>query len=131
VSEATLTWRWFRFVWRGQGADMARLLVGSALTAAMHAGFAWMWKVVVDAARDGHVGRAALVCLGVGVGQALLYVAVQGTRTRVNERIQQAALRQRGTSISASQPRAKPSRARPARPRRRLVGRTVCGCAGS
>jgi ATP-binding cassette subfamily B multidrug efflux pump len=103
VSEATLTWRWFRFVWRGQGADMARLLVGSALTAAMHAGFAWMWKVVVDAARDGHVGRAALVCLGVGVGQALLYVAVQGTRTRVNERIQQAARRRVLAAVVAAE----------------------------
>ncbi len=92
-STAALTWRWFRLVWRGQGGDMAWLLVGSALTAVMHAGFAWMWKVVVDEARGGAIGRAALICLAVGLGQALLYVTVQGTRTRVNERIQQAARR--------------------------------------
>lgn len=102
--QASLTWRWFRVVWRGQGRDMAWLLVGSALVAAMHAGFAWMWKAVVDAAASGAVARAALVCLAVGLGQALLYVTVQGTRTRVNERIQQAARRRVLAAVAAAAP---------------------------
>lgn len=99
-----LTWRWFRFVWRGHGGAMAWLLVGSALTAAMHAGFAWLWKTVLDAAQGGELNRAALLCLAVGVGQSILYVSVQGTRTRVNERIQQAARRRVLAVVAAAEP---------------------------
>lgn len=98
-----LTWAWFRYVWRGQGRHMAWLLVGSALTAVLHAGFAWMWKVVIDAAQGGALARAALICLAVGMGQSLLYVAVQGTRTRVNERIQQAARRRVLDAVAAAE----------------------------
>ena len=35
-----MTFRWFRFVWHGHGGAMAWLLVGSAITALLHAGFA-------------------------------------------------------------------------------------------
>ncbi len=100
----TLTWRWFRFVWRGHGGAMAWLLVGSALTAALHAGFAWLWKTVLDAAQGGELTRAALTCLAVGLGQSLLYVSVQGTRTRVNERIQQSARRRVLAAVAAAEP---------------------------
>lgn len=99
-----LTWRWFRYVWTGHGGAMAWLLVGSALTAAMHAAFAWLWKTVLDAAQGGELTRAALTCLAVGVGQSLLYVSVQGTRTRVNERIQQAARRRVLAAVAAAEP---------------------------
>ncbi|MES2640813.1 MAG: ABC transporter ATP-binding protein [Myxococcota bacterium] len=100
----TLTWRWFRYVWRGHGGAMAWLLVGSALTAALHAGFAWLWKTVLDAAQGGELTRAALTCLAVGIGQSILYVSVQGTRTRVNERIQQAARRRVFAAVAAAEP---------------------------
>ncbi|MDP2305085.1 MAG: ABC transporter ATP-binding protein [Pseudomonadota bacterium] len=99
-----LTWHWFRFVWRGHGGAMAWLLVGSALTAAMHAGFAWLWKTVLDAAQGGELTRAALTCLAVGVAQSVLYVSVQGTRTRVNERIQQTARRRVLAAVAAAEP---------------------------
>lgn len=86
-----MTWRWFRFAWAGFGGEMAWLVVGSALVAALHAGFAWLWKAVIDAVQTGQVDRAALWCAAAGVGQTLLYVSVQGTRARMNERIQKRA----------------------------------------
>ncbi len=107
-----MTWRWFWFVWRGQGADMAWLLIGSALSAAMHAGFAWSWKGILDSAQaatgtgadEGALARAGLLCLGIGAAQALLYISVQGTRARVNERIQQAARRRVLAHLAAVEP---------------------------
>ncbi len=99
-----LTWRWFRYVWRGHGGAMAWLLVGSALTALLYAAFAWSWKVIIDAAQGGELTRAALTCLAIGVGQGALYIGVQGTRTRVNERIQQAARRRVLAAVAAAEP---------------------------
>ncbi|MFZ5482404.1 MAG: ABC transporter ATP-binding protein [Myxococcota bacterium] len=88
VVDRALTWRWFRDVWRGHGLAMSWLAVGSAIVGALHAGFAWTWKLVVDAAGD---ARAGALCLAIGVGQSLLYVGVQGTRSTMNERIQATA----------------------------------------
>lgn len=86
-----LTWRWFRVVWAGRAHVVAWLLIGSALTAGLLAGFAWTWKSVVEAAQSGDVTGAAVRSLLIGVGQALLYITVQGVRNNANEHIQRVA----------------------------------------
>lgn len=90
-SDIALTWRWFREAWRGYEWGMAWLLVGSFANALLQAGFALMWKVVVDAASAGTPGTAVALVTAIGGLQALLYVAVQGTRTHLNEHIQRDA----------------------------------------
>lgn len=86
-----MTWRWFKVVWAGRWHLVAWLLVGSTLTAVLLAGFAWTWKSVVEAAEAGNVTGAAIRALTVGVGQALLYITVQGVRNNANEYIQRVA----------------------------------------
>lgn len=89
MTDRALLWRWGRRAWAGERAALAWLLVGSVLVGLGHAGFTAAWKGVIDAAREGHGAAAGLALVGFGVLQALLYVGVQGTRTRVNGRIQE------------------------------------------
>ena len=99
-----MTWRWFKVVWAGRWLVVAWLLVGSALTAVLLAGFAWTWKSVVEAAQAGDVHGAAMRALLVGVGQALLYITVQGVRNNANEYIQRVARLRVLTAVARAAP---------------------------
>ncbi len=92
-THAARAWRWFWAVWRGETAALVAMLAGSAATAALHAAFAMSWKLVIDAARAGDPLRAGLLCVALGVAQAVFYIVVQGARTIVNERIQRRVRR--------------------------------------
>ncbi len=84
--------KWFRLLWRGDRLWIAWLMVGSAISAAMTAAFPYLWQFLVDALRAEadpvHIRELGLWILGIGVGQSLFYMLVQGARTILNLRIQ-------------------------------------------
>ena len=87
--DRALLWRWFRRGWAGEGARMVWLLVGSALGAVGHAAFTGLWGVVIVDAQRGTPWLSGGLLVAVGAAQALLNTAVQGTRSWMNQRIQQ------------------------------------------
>lgn len=89
MSEVVLLWRWGRVGWAGERWALRWLLVGSLLVGAGQALFTAGWKWVIDAAPRGQAMEAGAALLSLGLVQSLLYVSVQGTRTRMNHRIQQ------------------------------------------
>lgn len=91
MTDRELVLAWFRFAWQGQRARMAWLLAGSATVGLLQAAFGYLWKVVMDTALTRDARGAGLAMISVGVGQSLLYVFVQGTRTWMNARVQQVA----------------------------------------
>lgn len=70
---------------------MLWLIVGSASVGLLQAGFGYLWKVVMDTAVTGDAAAAGRAMLLVGVGQSVLYMFVQGTRTWMNAHIQRVA----------------------------------------
>lgn len=91
MTDRELVLAWFRFGWQGQRARMGWLLLGSATVGLLQAAFGYLWKVVMDTAVTGDARGAGLAMIGVGVGQSVLYVFVQGTRTWMNAHVQQVA----------------------------------------
>jgi len=91
IRDRDLVLAWFRFGWRGQTPRMLWLIVGSATVGLLQAGFGYLWKVVMDTAVTGDAAAAGRAMLVVGVGQSVLYMFVQGTRTWMNAHIQRVA----------------------------------------
>lgn len=89
MSERALLWRHFRYGWQGRGRSMLFLLFGSALVAAGQGLFTALWKVVLDGVGQGRATAAGALLVAVGIGQALLFMTVQGKRTEMNAHIQQ------------------------------------------
>lgn len=88
MTDPALLWKWARVGWTGERWALPWLLVGSTLVGVGQAAFTAGWKWVIDAAPRGQAAEAGLLLLLLGAAQSALYVAVQGTRTRVNHRIQ-------------------------------------------
>ncbi len=91
MTDRELVLAWFRFGWQGQRGRMVWLVLGSATVGLLQAAFGYLWKVVMDTASTGDARQAGLAMVAVGVGQSLLYVFVQGTRTWMNTHIQRVA----------------------------------------
>jgi ATP-binding cassette, subfamily B, multidrug efflux pump len=87
-----LVWRWWRVAWAGRGAWLASIVALSFVTAALSAGFPWLWQYLVDDAQaEGSPARLQQVAgwmAAVGAGQLVVYTVLQGCRTIVNAAIQ-------------------------------------------
>jgi len=83
---------WFGALWADDKPWMIWLLVGSMLNAVLVGAFPYLWQFMVDELRGGadpvRVGELGMWMLGVGVVQALFYIALQGVRSIMNLRIQ-------------------------------------------
>lgn len=88
MTDTALLQSWLRRSWRGHRRSLVGLLVGSALVAVGHAAFTGLWKWVLDDAAAGSALGSGVALLVLAVAQSILYVFVQGTRTRMNHEIQ-------------------------------------------
>ncbi len=91
-----LLWSWFRTVWADRGAWMVWLLVGSLLNTLIAIWYPWIWQFLVDEVSGGDadplvIRDYGLLLAGIGIGQTVFYVFVQGARAFTNCWIQWAA----------------------------------------
>ena len=84
---------WFGVVWGERRGVLTWIIFASVLNAVIYTASPWLWQFIIDEARGENADPATLTELGiwvavVGVVQSLFYVALQGTRSVMNARIQ-------------------------------------------
>ena len=87
-----LVWRWWSIAWAGRGVWLAAIIGLSFVTAALSAGFPWLWQYLVDDAMEsGSPARLRQIAgwmAGIGAAQLVVYVVLQGLRSVINAAIQ-------------------------------------------
>lgn len=97
MTDRALVWRWMKLAWGSSLGPLALICVLSVANAALVVAFPWLWQYLIDALHDGsadtQLGELVAWMAIVGVGQALLYIVLQGTRSVMNARISWRARR--------------------------------------
>ena len=111
LSGRRLIWAWFRTVWAGRGWWMAWLLVGSLANAVIAIWYPWIWQFLVDEVSRGDadplvIRDYGLLLAGIGIGQTVFYVFVQGARAFTNCWIQWAARQRVFDHLTEAEPAA-------------------------
>lgn len=87
-----LVLRWWNIAWAGRTAWLVAIVLLSLGTAALSAGFPWLWQYLIDdAITEGSPARLRQVAQWmalIAVGQFAVYVLLQGARSIVNAAIQ-------------------------------------------
>ena len=90
-SDLALVWRWMRFAWSAIPGRLALIITLSISNAALVVTFPWLWQYLVDALQadsgQPRIEELAMWMAIVGIGQAALYVVLQGTRAVTNAHI--------------------------------------------
>lgn len=88
MTERALILRWWRIAWQGRCLWLLAIVLLSVTTAALSAGFPWLWQFLVDDARaEGSPARLREVAgwMGaVGAAQLVVYICLQSLRSIVN-----------------------------------------------
>ncbi len=83
---------WFRLVWKDSRGALAFIVALSFVNAVLVTTFPWLWQYLVDTVRASadpvRMKELALWMVAVGLMQTTVYVALQGTRSVMNCRIQ-------------------------------------------
>ncbi len=83
---------WFRLVWKDSPGSLAFIVALSFVNAVLVTTFPWLWQYLVDTVRASadpvRMRELALWMVAVGLAQTTVYVALQGTRSVMNCRIQ-------------------------------------------
>ena len=91
-ADLALIGRWWRIAWAGRGPWLVAIVLLSFVTAALSAGFPWLWQYLVDdAVQIGSPVRLRQIAgwmAGIGAAQLLVYMTLQGLRSVVNAAIQ-------------------------------------------
>ncbi len=84
VDDVGVVARWSARIWRSRPGLLVWIVLGSIVTSGLVVAFPWLWQYVVDALDDGadpvRLRELAGLMLAAGIGHAVVFTALQGTR---------------------------------------------------
>lgn len=108
IADLRVVAQWMVRVWRPEPGWLLFIVFGSVATAALAVVFPWMWQYAIDEIGAGatppRIEELAVWMVAAGVGHALLFSALQGSRSVMNARVTRFSRRASITTLAAADP---------------------------